>query len=138
LCFPLAEAEFASHQAGFFALAKDLARLTADSIDAAAIQNFVAPPKGERWGSLKSLEKLLAEKTGGQKARDLLTPLVGIYELRNADAHLAGSNIDDAFSMVCVDRSQPIVFQGFQLLDSCVSSLWAILEVLGEFPDNTG
>jgi hypothetical protein len=40
--------------------------------------------------------------------------------------------------MVCVDRAQPIVFQGFQLLDSCVSSLWAILEVLKEFPDKTG
>src|SRR5262249_4545318 len=54
----------ATDQAGLFALAKDLARLTADSIDTAAIQRIVAPPKGEKWGSLKSLEKLLADRIG--------------------------------------------------------------------------
>lgn len=127
----------AMDQTGLFALAKDLARLTADSIDAAAIQKIVAPQKGEKWGSLKSFEKLLAAPMGSEKARDLFTPLVGIYELRHADAHLAGSDIDEAFSMVRVDRTEPFVFQGYQLLDSCVSSLWAILDALREFPDKT-
>jgi hypothetical protein len=127
----------ATDQAGFFALAKDLARLIADSIDTAAIQKIVPPPKGEKWGSLKSLEKLLAEKIGSQKAHDLLTPLVGVYELRHADAHLASSNIDEAFSMARVDRVQPFDFQGYHLLHSCVSSLWEVLEVFSKLPDKT-
>jgi hypothetical protein len=37
---------------GLFGLAKDLARLTADRIDAAMLQKVKAPPKGERLASL--------------------------------------------------------------------------------------
>jgi len=127
----------ATDQAGVFALAKDLARLTADRIDAAAIQKIVPPSKGEKWASLKSLEKLLAHKIGPERAHDNLTPLFGIYELRHADAHLASSDIDEAFSMAGVDRAEPFVFQGYRLLNSCVSSLWEVLEVLRELPSKT-
>lgn len=49
---------------GLYALAKDLSRLTADVIDKKIVQKFVKPPKDKNWGSLKSLEKLLAVKTG--------------------------------------------------------------------------
>jgi hypothetical protein len=111
--------------------------VTADGIDAATIQKVVAPPKGEKWGSLKSLEKLIALKASPEKARALLGPLVGIYELRHADAHLAGSDIDEAFVLARVDRTQPFVFQGYHLLNSCVSSLFAILEVFRELPDKS-
>jgi hypothetical protein len=127
----------ATDQPGLLALAKDLARLTADSIDKTAIQKIVPPPKGEKWGPLKSLEKLMAAKIGPGKAHDLFTPLFGIYELRLADAHLAGSDIDEAFSMARVDREQPFVFQGYRLLHSCVSALYSVLEVLKELPDRT-
>jgi hypothetical protein len=121
-------------QAGLFSLAKDLARLTADSIDAGAIQRVVPPPKGTTWGSLKSIENLVATRVGPEKARSLLGPLVGIYELRLADAHLAGSGIDEAFALARVDRTQPFVFQGYWLLHSCLSSLYSILESLKASP----
>ncbi len=127
----------ATDQSGFFSLAKDLARLVADGIDAAAIQKVVLPPKGERWGSLKSLEKLVALKAGEEKARSLLGPLVGIYGLRHADAHLASRDIDEAFALARVDRAEPFVFQGYRLLHSCVSALYSILKVLKVFPDKT-
>src|SRR5207244_2850845 len=68
-------------QASFFSLAKDLARLTADGINVSAVQKIITPAKGDQWGSLKSLENLLALKAGSAKARSLLGPLVGIYEL---------------------------------------------------------
>ncbi len=35
----------------FYALAKDLARLTADSLDANAMQQIVPPPSKTKWGS---------------------------------------------------------------------------------------
>ena len=127
----------ATDQAGFFSLAKDLARLTADSIDAAAIQKIVPPPKGEKRSSLKTLESLVGLRVGPEKARSVLRALVGIYELRHADAHLAGSDIDDAFALARVDRTQPFVFQGCRLLHSCVSSLHSILEALQESPTKT-
>ena len=42
----------ATHSEGLLALAKDLARITAEEFDAKALQKIVAPPKGKTWGSL--------------------------------------------------------------------------------------
>jgi hypothetical protein len=120
----------ATDKAGLYALAKDVARLTADSIDAAAIQTIVAPPKGTKWGSLKSLENLLAKKIGPEKARILLGSLVGVYELRNGDAHLPSSDVDEAFNLIGINQDIPFVHQGYQLLHSCVSSIYGIVNIL--------
>lgn len=119
--------------AGFFALAKDLARLTADSFDETAIQKVVSPPKGEKWRSLKSLEKLVALHTDAKHARQLVAPLVGIYELRHGDAHLPKSDIDDSLVLVGIDRSLPAVLQGYQMLYACVGVLWDLFYL---FVDN--
>lgn len=118
----------ATDLAGLCALAKDVAGLTADSIDAHALQRIVAPPKGEKWGSLKSLEKVVSHYSDAAAARQLLGPLVGAYDLRQSDAHLATSQIDDALRLLSVDRSQAFVEQGRMLLHSCVSALYAIAE----------
>lgn len=116
--------------AGLFALAKDVTRLTADSLDVTAIQSIVAPPPKIKWGSLKSLEHLLASKIKAEKARLIMSALVGAYELRLADAHLPGNDVLAAFELLKIDRNLPTVIQGYQLLDSCVSSLYGVVEVL--------
>ena len=46
---------------GFLALAKDLARLTADRIDAVALHKIAGAPKESKLGSLKALELLVSE-----------------------------------------------------------------------------
>lgn len=120
----------ATDREGLFALAKDLARLTADSIDAGALQKLVSPPKGTKWGSLKSLENLLATKIDLNSARAMLSPLVGIYELRHADAHLASQDVSEALSLVRVDQNMPYITQGYQLLRACVSSICDICRVI--------
>ncbi|WP_372999762.1 hypothetical protein [Lutispora sp.] len=117
-------------KAGLYALAKDVARLTADSVDATAIQTIIAPPKGTKWGSLKSLECLLAKKIDTDKAKLLLSSLVGVYELRHGDAHLPGSDVDEAFKLISINQDIPYVHQGYQLLHSCVSSIYGIVNVL--------
>jgi hypothetical protein len=119
-------------EASFFALAKDLARLTADALDTAALQKIVAPPSGTKWGSLKSLEQVVAIAAGAERAHSLLGPLFGIYELRHADAHLPSSEIESSLALVRVDRRAPFVIQGCQLLSACVSSLYAIADELEE------
>lgn len=78
----------ATDDKGLYALARDVAKLTADRIDEKQLQTVVAPPKGTTWRSLKSLEKAHASKTMG--------PLFGIYELRRADAHLSSAEIDES------------------------------------------
>jgi hypothetical protein len=120
---------------GLFALAKDIARLTADSLDTASMQKIVPPPKSEKWGSLKSLENLLASKIDAEVARSITGPLVGAYELRHADAHLPSSDIENAFTLLKVDRSAPFVIQGYQLLHSSVSSIYMVAEIVEKWDE---
>ena len=120
-------------KSGLYALAKDVARLTADTIDATAIQTIVTPPKGTTWRSLKSLQNLVATKVDAKVARSMLSSLVGVYELRHGDAHLPSSEVDEAFSLVGIDQTAPFIHQGHQLLHACVSSIYGIAEVLGNW-----
>lgn len=116
----------ALEQNGLLALAKDLARLIVDRIDIASLRAVCAPPKDQTWGSLKSLENALGTLVPKDQARSLLTPLVGIYELRLGDAHLPSSTIDDAYDMIGIDRSTHPVDQGLQMLGHAANALSAI------------
>jgi len=78
---------------GLFELAKDLYRLTGERIDSTKIKEFIQPKRDEKWGQLKSLEKLLASKIEEKAAYKLLSPLWGIYTLRKTDAHLPSEDI---------------------------------------------
>ncbi len=117
---------------GLLAMAKDLCRLTADRIDAGVLQTIVGPSNREKWGSLKSLEKVLASRVQPERARAMLTPLVGMYELRLADAHLPDDEYAVAFEMAGVDRDQPLVMQGRDLLVACLDALYRISAVIDD------
>ncbi len=66
--------------------------------------------------------------------RSMTTSLVGVYELRHADAHLPSSKIEDSFKLINVDRALPFVHQGHKMLHQVVSSLYDILEALKNWP----
>ena len=115
--------------AGVLALAKDLARLVADRLDVAVLRKAASPPKGEKWGSLKSLEKATAILIDAGQARALMTPLVGTYELRLGDAHLPSSRINEAFGLVGVDPSLPPMQQAVVLIDRNAEVLTHIADI---------
>jgi hypothetical protein len=117
---------------GLYGLAKDLVRVVVEHIDTAALHKIVAPPQGEKWGSLKSLEKVLGTVTGEERAYAALAPLHGIYNLRLADAHVTSEDLDEAYALAHVDRTLPFVMQGRDLLIKCVSSLHAIADALNQ------
>lgn len=119
-------------QSGLFALAKDLARLTVDSIDVRPLQQIASPPKGEKWGSLKSLEKFLATIVPAETAHAVLSPLFGVYEMRHADAHLPSREIEETLRLAGVDPKETAIKQGFQLLHGFVSSLYQIADIMGQ------
>lgn len=113
-----------------FALAKDIVRLTADSFDTKAIKKFITHPEKKKWRSLKMLQALVEINTDEQKAKNLLGPLVGIYDLRLSDSHLPSSDLKQTLDLVGVNSTSVFLEQGFQLLDSCVSSLQQIAQAL--------
>lgn len=127
----------ATNRGGLLSLAKDLARLTADSLDAAAIQKRLKPSKDPKWGSLKSLENLLATQVGEDEAHAVMGPLFAIYDLRHADAHLPSSEVDDTLEKIGVDKTVPYVFQGYQLMHACVDTIYTIIKILDAWKTET-
>lgn len=115
---------------GLYALAKDLARVTADSIDGPQLQKLVPPPAGERWGSLKSLEKYLGSIIPEIYAKRVMGPLFAIYDLRLADAHLPKSDYKTQFQLLGILEENPFVWQGYEMLHSCVSAIYKVAEII--------
>jgi hypothetical protein len=120
---------------GLYGLAKDVVRVVVEHIDTAALHKIVPPPEKENWGSLKSLEKVVAKVTGEKRAHAALGPLHGIYNLRLADAHIASKDLDEAYALGRVDRTLPFVMQGRDLLVTCVTCLHAIAGAVGQTTD---
>lgn len=118
---------------GLLALAKDLDRLTVERINKSALRKKITPPPPKDFGSLKVLENLVAMKTDTEIARNILAPLVGIHELRLADAHLPPGGLDSSYKLAEVDQTAPYVTQGFQLLHACVSAIYNVCRVLKDW-----
>jgi hypothetical protein len=115
---------------GLFALAKDLMRIVADRIDHDSLQKVAPPPKGEKWGSLKSLEKYLGTIISVGDARKVMGPLAGAYDLRLADAHLAKADLNQAYELVQVDPNAKPLEQEFWLIAAVVSALMEIGRIM--------
>ncbi|MEE4180201.1 hypothetical protein [Pseudomonas viridiflava] len=81
-------------------------------------------------GSVKHLEAALQKNTSFEQARALTKVLVGINELRQADAHLPSSEFAEAFGLVSVNQQTDPVTQGHQMLESLIESLAQMGEVI--------
>lgn len=111
---------------GLLELAKDLARLTVESIDGTGLNTIAKPPKGINSGSIKHLEAALATYVGEPEARKITGVFVGIKELRQADAHLPSSDLDDSIALAGIAETGITVHEAQQMLHDLVDSLYAI------------
>jgi hypothetical protein len=119
---------------GVLELAKDLARVSVESLDGDALSVLAAPPNNMKPGSVKHLEAALRKSLGEEEARALTKVLVGINELRQADAHLPSSEFEAAFTLVGISRQDDPVAQGRQMLESLVASLAQMAKVFSRLP----
>jgi hypothetical protein len=120
---------------GVLELAKDLARLTVESLDGGALTAMGAQSGKTNSGSIKHLEAGLMKRGATlDEARALTKVLVGIKELRQADAHLPSSGFSEAFELVGVDQQADPVTQGRQMLESLVESLAGMMQVVANLP----
>lgn len=118
-------------------LAKDLNRLTAESIVVESLHQVVPEAKTRKYQSLKSLQLVVAQFIGDADAYRLMSPLFGIYELRQSDAHLTSDALAQAFETIGIDRETHVLEQATQMLHQCVFVLFRIAHVLetGKLPD---
>ena len=113
----------------FLSLSKDLARIIVDDINVIELKSLV-PVENIGNKSIKLLQAVLATICVPDRARSVLTPLVGIYELRLGDAHLPSSQLDDAFGLVGIDQNLPFVVQGASLLEAAARCLREVSEIV--------
>ncbi|URM26390.1 hypothetical protein LLY42_21005 [Pseudomonas frederiksbergensis] len=120
---------------GVLELAKDLARVTVESLDGNALTAIGAHPGKTKSGSIKHLEAgLMKEGVTVEGAMALTKVLVGINQLRQADAHLPSSEFAKAFELVGVHQQTDPVVRGRQMLESLVESLAGMAQVFSQLP----
>lgn len=98
-------------------LAKDLVKISIERINKKSLIDALGEGKSDQ-GTLKLLQRLLAKHTDEDYAYTRMTPLFGVYDLRGADAHLSGSDINECYERVGLDRSLPLTKQAEQLIQS--------------------
>ena len=122
----------AKGEAGLLALAKDITRLVADRLNVDLLHQLAPEAKRKKWGSLKSLEAVLSNVIEAEKARKLMGPLFGVYELRQGDAHLSGSKMQDAMNLLSVERDVHPIKQAFQIIHAVVVTLGNVGKVISQ------
>lgn len=117
---------------GFYLLCKEMTRFLIERIDIDFLKTL--KKEDDKLGSLKRVEKIL---TGlGYDGRAIMGVLVGVYELRLADAHLPSTdNIKDAMALVGIDYEALRLHSGKKLIQNVNASLVQIKEALdkGDF-----
>lgn len=113
-------------------LAKDVTRVTIDSLDVVELRRLSTVAAQKKLGSLKSLEQVLGRWLSTDSARKVMQPLVGVYELRHGDAHLPAKELEDSLALAGVDASTPFPRQGYTLLRNVVDAFFVIAKVIRE------
>ncbi|WP_409313573.1 hypothetical protein [Pseudomonas putida] len=116
---------------GVLALAKDIARLTVDSIDIGLLKQIVDSDPKVKLGSLKLLERLLLKYCDKDAARKMMTPLHIAYGLRLGDAHLPSkTDLENALrDLNAPDDAHPVT-TGAVLLSRVGISLYEIRDTI--------
>ena len=111
-------------------LAKELARFFSERLNKKALKQISSHKLKNDLGSNKLFESILADKVGEAKARQMFGVIAGIYDMRNGDAHIAGSKITDAIKFAEVDHARSYLRQGQQLIDNFARSIYFIIREL--------
>jgi len=105
-------------QATLLRLAKEIIRVLSDRLNVRELRTLSTHPEKDKLGSNKLLQDVLAKQVGDERARKVLGPIVGAYEMRVGDAHPTGSKIGEALKLAGIDESSSYLRQGEQLIDN--------------------
>lgn len=107
-------------------LAKQITRLVIEPLNQESFRKIAGVKKADKLGSLKLLERVLAGIVGDDRAFDLLSPLHAIYTLRNADSHIPGKDISDAFDALGIVPHGQLIRQGGRMIFVAAKALHEI------------
>lgn len=117
-------------QASLLRLAKEIIRVFSDRLNVRELRKISTHTDRDKLGSNKLLQDVLAQEVGEDKARRVLGPVVGAYDMRVGDAHPTGSKIGDALELAGIDESRSYLRRGEQLIHNVGQSVWWIGKLL--------
>jgi len=117
-------------QASLLRLAKEIIRVFSDRLNVRELRKLSTHTDRDKLGSNKLLQDVLAKVVGEERARRVLGPVVGAYDLRVGDAHPTGSKIVEALRLAGIDESRSYLRQGEQLIHNVGHSVWWIGKLL--------
>lgn len=116
--------------ASLLRLAKEIIRVFSDRLSVRELRKLSTHIDKDKLGSNKLLQDVLAKQVGEERARQVLGPVVGAYDMRVGDAHPTGSKIDEALKLAEVDETRSYLRQGEQLIHNVGHSVWLIGKLL--------
>lgn len=119
-------------QASLLRLAKEIIRVFSDRLNVRELRKISTHAEKDKLGSNKLLQDILAKQVGEERARKVLGPVVGAYDMRVGDAHPTGSKIGDALKLAGIDERRSFLRQGEQLIHNVGHSVWWIGKLLFE------
>lgn len=117
-------------QASLLRLAKEIIRVLSDRLNVRELRKLSTHTEKDKLGSNKLLQDVLAKQVGEERARQVLGPVVGAYDMRVGDAHPTGSKIGEALKLAGIDESRSYLRQGEQLIHNVGHSVWWIGKLL--------
>lgn len=123
-------------QASLLRLAKEIIKFFSERLNKEELRKLSTHKNKNGLGSNKLLESILAEKIGEERARDVFSIIVGVYDMRIGDAHPTSSKIGEALELAKIDVDSSYLKQGEQLISNFGQSVWLIGKLLfGENED---
>ena len=119
-------------QTSLLRLAKEIIRISSDRLNVRELRKLSSNSQKDNLGSIKLLQDILAKETGEERARLVLGPVVGAYDMRIGDAHPTSSKIGEALKLAGIDESYSHLRQGEQLIRNVGHSVWWIGKLLFE------
>jgi hypothetical protein len=115
-----------SSQASLLALAKEVVRVFSDRLNIPELRKISTHKDKKEFRSNRLLQDVLAKEVGEEKARKIMGPIVGVYEMRVGDAHPTGSSIGEAMKLAGIDESLSYLRQGEQLILNFGRAVWNV------------
>jgi hypothetical protein len=107
-------------------LAKELVKIFSDRINIPGLRDISTHVRKKELGSIKLLEDIVAQKSGPDEARKLFGVIVGVYDMRNGDAHPTSSKIDEAIKLAGISQDMSYLKQGEQMISNYGEAIWHI------------
>jgi hypothetical protein len=112
---------------GMFQLCKEITRVVVERLNVPLLKRLM-PTVGQELGSIKRLAKVIEQR--GADGKELTKVLVGVYELRLADAHLPSQDLEHACDLLGISSKQNFVENGKVIILQVANAIDQISEVV--------